>query len=763
MKNFLNDQEGEVNKIIDSYEKIAEFFLKFGLYCVVFVFSFVYILFAEFWNSNKILQAKEYDGFSKIWIQKTSDWYKGDMIYTREKPMAFSWFDIKLLNWEIKEVEEKLVSQNNIVFYKWFVLPKVFDIKKRVLQNIKEISYFDKSDYDIKFLEGFMQEVVFSKVDKKYKNKKNNIRKIKKSLNSEFGLSCVWSKILFVKNFCQRNIDNFISQLPYYNIADYSSEYSDKFDLLSKKWYKKELCEATVKNMFFSYTFSQEINDKILSKCWDKYTEFFKNLVEFDSFKQNIENWLATKKKYSWKSLNKYKLLSLQQNIYNQIEKGNVDFSFVSTYLDFVSQLMKDLDLKNFYIDLIYLYNNKFLKEEFDYMKVNSSYSRSDEIEKVIKKIKEINNWTNPLLLWKKLKESVSNTKLISYVWHSDKTKVWSSSNYRSFGDIFDNFIWNFTNVVLLDKNIDKEKRTVLAKLHLKFEEDEENNGETKELQGQFGFSINWSVFEVYNIRFPDEYWDLQNIVRKQINKGVTDFRDIKLLIRDNIFLSSSWKYDFCKHFQERFKEKQSWIKKWTKVKVLKCDDNSLIVRKNSINYKFSFANNSLKKISISDKQLQDRFSWITDSLILKENSIDKILSVVFYKKSELKSWEDIKISILSSILNRLDKFLNIKEPIVRKPKGLKEKEYQIYFDIDWKQFGGIIDISNYKLSKLKFIFREKDWKIEKEIPIDGLNFYLMNEDKGKLNQFQLNVLDYVEKINPEVYEEYKVYKEKNK
>lgn len=59
--------------------------------------------------------------------------------------------------------------------------------------------------------------------------------------------------------------------------------------------------------------------------------------------------------------LNEYKLLSYQQQIYQDFLINKVDTYKISTYLDFVKDVIQKDTIGAFYKDEIYRYNNKYL------------------------------------------------------------------------------------------------------------------------------------------------------------------------------------------------------------------------------------------------------------------------------------------------------------------------------------------------------------------------------------------------------------------
>jgi len=64
---------------------------------------------------------------------------------------------------------------------------------------------------------------------------------------------------------------------------------------------------------------------------------------------------------YKDEVLNEYKLLSYQQQIYQDFIINKADTYKINTYLEFVRDILKKDTIDPFYIDEIYRYNNKYL------------------------------------------------------------------------------------------------------------------------------------------------------------------------------------------------------------------------------------------------------------------------------------------------------------------------------------------------------------------------------------------------------------------
>jgi hypothetical protein len=76
---------------------------------------------------------------------------------------------------------------------------------------------------------------------------------------------------------------------------------------------------------------------------------------------KTLENQSFEKTSYKDNLLNEYKLLSYQQQIYQDFLINKADTYKIGTYLDFVREILKKNSVDVFYKDEIYRFNNKYL------------------------------------------------------------------------------------------------------------------------------------------------------------------------------------------------------------------------------------------------------------------------------------------------------------------------------------------------------------------------------------------------------------------
>jgi len=100
---------------------------------------------------------------------------------------------------------------------------------------------------------------------------------------------------------------------------------------------------------------------ELFGACGQEYEELFKRTTLFMEVQKGLENQSFEKISYKDISLNAYKLLSYQQQLYQDFLVNKADTYKITTYLDFVKELLKKNTIEQFYKDEIYRYNNKYL------------------------------------------------------------------------------------------------------------------------------------------------------------------------------------------------------------------------------------------------------------------------------------------------------------------------------------------------------------------------------------------------------------------
>ncbi|MFA5747855.1 MAG: hypothetical protein WC872_01955 [Candidatus Absconditabacterales bacterium] len=313
-----------------------------------------------------------------------------------------------ILNGIREDEGDYIQSFNNLISYKGFIIPKYFSIYKTL--PLKNISYFEQSDYDVKEIENTVKNLVFTSK----KNWTNNIKKISFPLDNNiletFNLKCLFENKLYQKT-CDWYIQNFIDSFFVYNISSDYQGLQNAFDHIGKiNKHKINFCNGMKKYVFYSNDINSNIRN-IFEQCSKDLSDFFKKFEGFVEIQKQLDDKYINNFVYNDNALNEYKLLSFQQIIYADFLNNRINLNRLNLYFDFVKELLKRNGLENFYKDEIYWYNNYYL---YPNLQTNFNYDKNNlQVILIGKSVNTINNGSY-LIGFKGLVEQIKNKKLIN-------------------------------------------------------------------------------------------------------------------------------------------------------------------------------------------------------------------------------------------------------------------------------------------------------------------------------------------------------------
>ena|GEM_PF-892556 len=183
---------------------------------------------------------------------------------------------------------------------------------------------------------------------------------LSKTLVDDFNLSCIFEN-KFSSRTCNHYVSDFLDSFFVYNISlDYPGLQKIFDAIKSNATQKGRFCEGLSKYLLYANDKNDPIKD-LFSSCGTGYEEMFKRTTLFMEIQNTLENQSFEKISYKDMLLNEYKLLSYQQQIYQDFLINKVDTYKISTYLDFVRDVLTKETIDPFYKDEIYRYNNKYL------------------------------------------------------------------------------------------------------------------------------------------------------------------------------------------------------------------------------------------------------------------------------------------------------------------------------------------------------------------------------------------------------------------
>lgn len=118
----------------------------------------------------------------------------------------------------------------------------------------------------------------------------------------------------------------------------------------------------------------------------------FTKLRGFTAFQQELQN-IVNPINYFDPTINAYKLLSLQQLIYNNLQNNSLNESILNVYFEFVRKLLRDpnISLDPIYFDITYIYNNTFLTELLKKPEIANFNQNTATLNTINQQIRQLN------------------------------------------------------------------------------------------------------------------------------------------------------------------------------------------------------------------------------------------------------------------------------------------------------------------------------------------------------------------------------------
>ncbi|NOZ44712.1 MAG: hypothetical protein GXP45_06300 [bacterium] len=141
------------------------------------------------------------------------------------------------------------------------------------------------------------------------------------------------------------------------------------------------------KYILYSNDTNREL-EPIFRNCGEQSAKDFQTLQGFIDIQKQISSNYSDISIYPDDKLNIYKLLSLQQIIYNNIKGKKLNDRIILPYLGFVESLLKKNRLTMFYQEFTYWFNNYYFKEKLNDQRF---YNQKGLVDQSIEGINNIN------------------------------------------------------------------------------------------------------------------------------------------------------------------------------------------------------------------------------------------------------------------------------------------------------------------------------------------------------------------------------------
>ena len=534
--------------------------------------------------------------------------------------------DVRVIikQWPLNFNNQYLETSNNLLLYKWYITPRA--IKININDELKKVTFFNNSGYDIKYLDIYLNNFVLNaEKNQNITDPSAKLLPLQTTFTKQIGLGCLLSPKI-IDTFCQEAFLWVASVIPLYDLKqdyDWLIEISKNIQWTA---YAQMFCESIKKYIFFSNDSSKDIKD-IMVSCGKQYELSIADFISFRSIQEQLERESISSTVTSSNLLNTYKLLSTQNDIYYDIAVGKtINTTRINWYNNYVEALLKSPNsLQPFYFDVIARYNNIFLIPELTKASVIVRWEKSDEYKKILEQMKRINQW-----------DSIERYKwLVAYITNPNLLNIGTidTSNENSIPNMIDNFTktYNFSDFVVRSTSGVDDKTLIVSGL-LRFS--------TTNTTGWLPNNTPMNATLIYeNQRFfvKSVVLPRQPSLTSTINQKLS-IEKLPMSEVYNLILANSktiiWQ-DVCLAFQ--------WDKRLTQ-----CTTTQAIFNSNNIIYTFNYTlNNGISSYTIGDDILDKWAKGIYGNTIsITKSVVDAIKIILAYtieKQTDIiVSWNPI-------------------------------------------------------------------------------------------------------------------------
>lgn len=774
--------DNSTQSIIKRYTILYKAIFQYSIYFVPLI---LWAVWAWSLQSSQIISRIQIPSTTKFPSYIQEDWiYKWTKV-SDEVWQIFTWFgDVKILGWELQATGNVIIGRNNLITLWWtnwwIVLPN-----RPYIINMSFtwwLDYFTRKDYSIEKLKRVMDNWILSlapigtesntswyNINAMFfrsKEKKNpvpaNMELLLKELESrsffaqyekgelapapwggikgqfiwEHSLKCLFGWRL-IDVFCDINIDRMIKKIPEINLSNARIDLVEISRKIKRVDQVDAFCSNLMANTLKNPYPSAEL-DQIMRTTCKVYDERYEKMKSFLNLQNEIEWLLGTNVITSNIDFAMFKLVSIQQKIYAQHKEWQLDTNTVQTYLQYVSNLINEKELKipQFYIESIYYFNNVYLQSMLKRLTIQSiNPTTNDEVQKILDQIAAINKW-NKTLNTIGLESLLINTELKKSI----NTSTWFFySTIQNFEQAFTDMLRTFSEVRISKIETDETTRTARLIWVIRFKAEKDwSMIEPVPIIATFLYNQNWS-FKVVSVRTPN-HQITDSIVDSYINKNkntTVSFGTIIYLIRTNIEFSNPdlWMCNVLLGI--------NWIS------ISDCTQNYAIVNIGNEVITLNISNNIVISWVASNVSRQKLVNDLINGNNINTDRISTVLTKIsdsILLEDNIKKPEDSVVDVEKiTIIEKFKQFIGIEPTSLEKKNGKRLAS----FSIEDRLFATVVDIqNNYRLSPLVV-------QVGKEnIVISKFSISLINLQQKRITQFVEDPLEYIKTIDPVKYDQ---------
>jgi hypothetical protein len=264
--------------------------------------------------------------------------------------------------------------------YKGFVVPRFFSVYKTA--PIVDAETIAKGKYSIQDIDAIFQNIIFSPIQQNSteSNLPNTIPVF--NITTTFNIDCIHN--IISSPICTQYLQNFLQYSFMYDRMNAEDIEQIHNSLVSSQKRQTRYCESIVDHVLYAKKTDDKAN-KLVQDCPMQIQEKLTQQNNFREIQDQLKNKNIQNTTYSDANLNKYKLVSMWQALYNDNIQNRSNARYIEQYIVYVQTLLKKNILTGAYVDMIYYYNNTYLLPYlYSIQTQNPSISNANAIENIM-------------------------------------------------------------------------------------------------------------------------------------------------------------------------------------------------------------------------------------------------------------------------------------------------------------------------------------------------------------------------------------------
>ncbi len=715
-------------KIIATYKKISDFVFHYLIF-------FVVVAIAAYVFQQTISQS------AMINIFQTNE----SLLMQKSKLIA--WFNkflnqniqdnnirIDILQWDLQIEQGFIKSVNNLIFYKWFVVPRYFYLYN-TLPN-KPITYFSWNTYATNELENFVNTFVFTKKITTITPFIRTQLPISTSILQDFNLSCVFENKLSATT-CNYYLHDFLDGFFVYTLSsDYAGLKNIFMATKNSPETSKSFCDWLSKYLLYANDYSDPIKE-LFTLCGPSYEEIFKKNTLFMEIQNGLESQSFEKTSYKDVSLNAYKLLSYQQQIYQDFLVNKADTYKIATYLDFVRELLKKNTIESFYKDEIYRYNNHYLSASLEALTYQTnSFTQNlwgSKISALLTTLHTLNDG-EPMLWFVWLSNQVINTSLL--INNTNDTDTWTMLSLTTAEKI-QKKLKNISYLTIEQQSISDTTIDMIG--YLRFT----SSWATTSIKSHIIMTYSNDTLLVKSIEL-DNKKELNDVIKNLLLIQNFSLGELYSYISKTIDFYTQWSTSLATHT-----DSCSTLWPIQDTSRIFCSATGIILDKGTIRYLFTLQDGNIANVAVSDTWLETSIKAAYMTITTNATTLwDRIQALVSYTQNT--AWYEWTTNTLI-VMEQLKKYLG------EEANDVADNSGKILVDISlgWINFIVPYDLTKKTLGPWYFkdiIANGKPYQIQK------FNLVLDDAHQNSINSFVVDPLTTIKNADLTARQNYQAF-----